>query len=353
MSGGFRTLLALVAVLTAAFAASPSGARTHEGRTLAARDAVESGLLVEINALRRQHGLAPLRLNVKLRAAADAHSSAMASRGFFSHSSPDGTIFWKRVARFYPQGSRSYWSVGENLLWSTTGIGATAALKLWMESPGHRKNILTPHWREVGLSAVTASAVEALHALPERRAVAGGMGEEAEGRHRARVRVCGRGERQRESEGHEPVGTADLVQLAEQLPLQLVRRAERLHGLTGRGRRAGAGAQEHDDGQGCEASCADSHPFEIGPRNPCFHPPKGGALESASIRFASRKRGGAAQIAGSGAPGGSGGSTRRCRSQSTRSTCTAPATGIAARAPITPASSAPISTAIRTASGES
>ena len=158
MPGGIRTLLALVAVLAAAFAASPSGARTHEGRTLAARDDVESGLLVQINALRRQHGLAPLRLNVKLRAAADAHSASMASRGFFSHSSPDGTIFWKRVARFYPQGSSRYWSVGENLLWSTTGLGASGALKLWMASPGHRKNILTAHWREIGLSAVTVPA---------------------------------------------------------------------------------------------------------------------------------------------------------------------------------------------------
>jgi uncharacterized protein YkwD len=158
MSGGLRTLLALVAVLAAAFAASPSGARTHEGRSLAARDAVESGLLVQINALRRQHGLAPLRLNVKLRAAADAHSAAMASRGFFSHSSPDGTIFWKRVARFYPQGSSSYWSVGENLLWSSPDVAPADALRMWLGSPPHKKNLLTARWREIGLSAIHVAA---------------------------------------------------------------------------------------------------------------------------------------------------------------------------------------------------
>lgn len=73
MTAGIRTLLALAAILAAAVAASPSGARELEGRTLAARDDLESGVLVQINALRRQHGLAPLRLNVRLRAAADAH----------------------------------------------------------------------------------------------------------------------------------------------------------------------------------------------------------------------------------------------------------------------------------------
>jgi uncharacterized protein YkwD len=154
MSGGIRTLLALVAILAAAVAASPSGARTHEGRTLAARDDLESGVLVEINALRRKHGLVPLRLNARLRAAADTHSAAMANRGFFAHESADGTIFWKRVARFYPQGSHGYWSVGENLLWSSPDVAPADALRMWLGSPPHRKNLLTSRWREIGLSAI-------------------------------------------------------------------------------------------------------------------------------------------------------------------------------------------------------
>jgi uncharacterized protein YkwD len=158
MSGGIRTLLALVAILVAAVAASPSGAREHEGRTLAARDALESGVLVQINAVRRQYGLTPLRLNVRLRASADSHSAAMASRGFFSHESADGTIFWKRVARFYPKGSRRYWSVGENLLWSSPEVDPAGALRMWLGSPAHRKNLLNARWREIGLSAVHATA---------------------------------------------------------------------------------------------------------------------------------------------------------------------------------------------------
>jgi uncharacterized protein YkwD len=82
----------------------------------------------------------------------------MGTFGFFGHSSHDGSAFWKRVQRYYGKGRYANWAVGENLLWSTTGLDASGALKLWMASPGHRKNILTARWREVGLSAVTVPA---------------------------------------------------------------------------------------------------------------------------------------------------------------------------------------------------
>ena len=43
------------------------------------------------------------------------------------------------------------WSVGENLLWSSPGIDGARALKLWLASPEHRKNLLDPSWREIGV----------------------------------------------------------------------------------------------------------------------------------------------------------------------------------------------------------
>ena len=127
-------------------------------RTLSAANQLESQVLDELNAVRRAHGLVPLHLSRPLSAAADSHSRAMGTFGFFGHSSRDGSAFWKRVQRFYRPGSHGNWSVGENLLWSTTGLDASGALKLWMTSPGHRKNILTPRWREVGLSALSVPA---------------------------------------------------------------------------------------------------------------------------------------------------------------------------------------------------
>jgi len=150
------TRLVVLAVL-ALLSVGTSGATAagNPVRTLSAANQLESQVLVELNAIRRVHGLVPLRLSHPLSSAADSHSRAMGTFGFFSHSSRDGSEFWKRVQRYYGPGKSGGWSVGENLLWSTTGLDASRALKLWMASPAHRKNILTPRWREVGLAAVS------------------------------------------------------------------------------------------------------------------------------------------------------------------------------------------------------
>jgi uncharacterized protein YkwD len=111
-------------------------------------------VLVDINAFRAQHGLARLRLNTQLTAASRAHSQQMAQDGYFAHESADGSAFWKRL-RGFTASSRS-WSVGENLLWSSPDIDGAHALKLWLASPEHRKNLVNPRWREIGVSAVHA-----------------------------------------------------------------------------------------------------------------------------------------------------------------------------------------------------
>jgi len=128
--------------------------------------ALESRVLVDINRVRAEHGLAPLRLSTRLSAAASQHSREMARVGYFSHSSADGAAFWRRIARFYPSGGYSSWSVGENLLWSSPDVDAPGAIKMWMGSPEHRANLLNRSWREVGLSAVHSdSAPGTYHGL--------------------------------------------------------------------------------------------------------------------------------------------------------------------------------------------
>ncbi len=116
--------------------------------------AMEATLLGQINAVRSRRGLRPFRLSAGLTAAATQHSQSMAQKGYFSHASANGGSFWKRIASFY--GYRGYrdWSVGENLLWSSPDVSAGGALKMWMESPEHRANLLNRQWREIGLSAV-------------------------------------------------------------------------------------------------------------------------------------------------------------------------------------------------------
>jgi uncharacterized protein YkwD len=153
MAGRVTRLLALAAlILGLCTVATPAGATADRPAT--AMRSLEQDVLFNLNALRRQHGLVPLRFSTKLAAAARHHSTDMANRGYFSHSSASGSSFSRRIARFYPMDGRRYWSVGENLLWSSPDVDAHGAIDMWLDSPDHRKILLTARWREVGLSAV-------------------------------------------------------------------------------------------------------------------------------------------------------------------------------------------------------
>jgi uncharacterized protein YkwD len=158
MGGRAVRLTVLVCSVSALwFAALPAGA-TSDYRSATAMRPLEQAVLSEINALRRDHGLGPLRSSARLSAAARSHSAEMAVRGYFSHTSANGASFSRRISRYYPMGHSRYWSVGENLLWSSPDVDAPGALSLWINSPEHRKNMLTARWREVGLAAVHVGA---------------------------------------------------------------------------------------------------------------------------------------------------------------------------------------------------
>jgi uncharacterized protein YkwD len=149
--GGVARKLAALALIAAALAA-PAAARTqHHAVSL---NSLSRRVLAQVNAVRRSHGLVPLRLSASLTAAAAQHSHEMAADGYFAHESVDGSAFDKRLIRFYPATRVRYWSVGENLVWSAPTLTPAQALDLWMHSPEHRANLLTPRWREIGVSAV-------------------------------------------------------------------------------------------------------------------------------------------------------------------------------------------------------
>ncbi len=119
-----------------------------------ADDTLELRLHRELNTLRRQAGLRPLRWSAALERAATHHSRAMGTIGFFSHTSANGASFRQRVERFYrrPPGWQFY-VVGENLLRGRPGVGARTVLRRWLGSPGHRRN-LYGRWRDVGFGVV-------------------------------------------------------------------------------------------------------------------------------------------------------------------------------------------------------
>jgi uncharacterized protein YkwD len=153
MDRSLRRFAALaLSILGLWVAASPAAASAD--RPASAMRVLEREVLANVNALRRQHGLVPLRLCSGLEAAAREHSTQMARRGYFGHSSAGGGPFDRRVSRFYPRDGRHYWSIGENLLWSSPDVDAAGALRAWVNSPEHRKNMLMAGWREIGLAAV-------------------------------------------------------------------------------------------------------------------------------------------------------------------------------------------------------
>ena len=156
----------LASLTAAAIAFAPNHAASHQitakstARPAAARvqlSALESQLFGQINGIRARRGLRPLRISPGLTAAAKQHSASMAQKGYFSHDSANGGSFFKRIASFYSYRGYSRWSAGENILWSAPDIDSGGALRLWMNSPEHRANLLSRSWREIGLGAVHAT----------------------------------------------------------------------------------------------------------------------------------------------------------------------------------------------------
>jgi uncharacterized protein YkwD len=118
---------------------------------------LDAQIAAGINAARAANGLVRLRVSPALRAAAHSHSLEMARDGYFSHDSADGTSAWTRLLRFYPSAGYKRWDAGETLLWYSPGVDAAQAVHAWLSSPEHRAILLTPAYREIGVSAAHAS----------------------------------------------------------------------------------------------------------------------------------------------------------------------------------------------------
>lgn len=155
-SGLLVTLVAALALSLGAGASASSGAsRTLTASTTLTRaTSLEALVLSEINTLRAAHGRQPLSESAALSRAADRHSRSMALLGFFAHESRNGTPFWQRVKQYYFANSRT-WTVGENLaMFGGITPSAQSIVTAWMESPGHRANLLRPGYRDAGISIV-------------------------------------------------------------------------------------------------------------------------------------------------------------------------------------------------------
>ncbi|MZF89158.1 CAP domain-containing protein [Streptomyces sp. SID5643] len=97
------------------------------------------------NRERTRAGLPPLAADPSLTTAAQAHSADMVARAFYAHTAPDGSRPWDRAAA---AGSTRR-TIGENI---ACGQRSPAdVVEGWMNSPGHRANILNPGFTHLGI----------------------------------------------------------------------------------------------------------------------------------------------------------------------------------------------------------
>jgi uncharacterized protein YkwD len=119
-------------------------------------DAVSVVTICLVNRERTSRGLKPLALQGQLSDASLGFSALMVREQFFSHVAPDGTDMVDRLSRAgYIRDNLSGWNVGENIGWGTGSYATPAEMvKAWMDSPGHRENILNKEFREIGIGVI-------------------------------------------------------------------------------------------------------------------------------------------------------------------------------------------------------
>ena len=119
---------------------------------------VQAATLCLLNGERADRGLAPLTENAKLAQAALGHSQDMVANSYFSHDGRNGSDVVDRIKAtgYLPTNGR--WSVGENLAWGTGTLATPAGIvNAWMNSQGHRDNILRGDYKEIGFGLVTGN----------------------------------------------------------------------------------------------------------------------------------------------------------------------------------------------------
>lgn len=117
-------------------------------------DANEKAMLDLHNKQRATKKLKALCVHPALQKAAEAHSQDMIDKDYFAHDSQDGTKFSQRIKRE----GYNYRAAGENIAWGSGSLGSPDNIfKNWMNSTGHKRNIMNKGYREVGIGAVNGT----------------------------------------------------------------------------------------------------------------------------------------------------------------------------------------------------
>jgi len=100
-----------------------------------------------LNEQRRAHGVRALRESGRLDRASGRHSRDMVRNHYFAH----GDFVGRIRASSYLSGAGA-WFVGENIAWGSGSYGTPAGIvRIWMNSPPHRHNILSSGFHDIGI----------------------------------------------------------------------------------------------------------------------------------------------------------------------------------------------------------
>ena len=108
----------------------------------------ESEVIRLVNEIRQQNGLRPLAANWELSRVARYKSQDMRDNGYFSHNSPTYGTPFQMLSAF----GLSYRTAGENI--AKGYASPQAVVNGWMNSSGHRANILNASYTQIGVGYV-------------------------------------------------------------------------------------------------------------------------------------------------------------------------------------------------------
>lgn len=142
-------------LLSAAPAAAADCPGADQGPGAASRGTVRAAVICLSNAERASRGLPALVPEGRLEAAAQAYGERLVRERFFAHVAPDGGVLLDRLGAYLE------WSrVGENLAWGEGTRGTPRSIvAAWMASPGHRSNLLSGGFTEVGIGALPGTPI--------------------------------------------------------------------------------------------------------------------------------------------------------------------------------------------------
>jgi uncharacterized protein YkwD len=153
------SLLAVSAAIGAPAAADAAGCAGAD-RTPAdlGQRATARTTLCLLNRERAARGLHRLRADARLRRAARGHAGDMVTHHYFAHTSKSGASFVTRIKRTGWTRSRRSYTVGENIGWGQGSLSTPRAMvRAWMDSAGHRENILARQFTMIGIGVATGA----------------------------------------------------------------------------------------------------------------------------------------------------------------------------------------------------